>query len=148
MFSHIWSASINSFGSDGSDRGIVDNGDHNIAIDTLFENASISTSSFLSSCFQTLHFLNLQAKRNHSNLCNLSKAKRSTAKPTYYAQLNNPWSQRLRDSTQAEAINEPKRGFAVRACKINVGSDLPQTYQEAVQCCEKRSVDRSFERGI
>ena len=35
------------------------------------------------------------------------------------------------------AGNEPKRGFAVRACKINVESDIPQTYQEAVQCAEK-----------
>ena len=51
--SHIWSASTNFSGSNGSDRGTVDNGDHNIAIDTPLENATISTSFSLSSHSQT-----------------------------------------------------------------------------------------------
>ncbi len=41
--SHIWSASINFSGSNRSDKGTVDNGNHNIATDTPLENASIST---------------------------------------------------------------------------------------------------------
>ena len=63
------------------------------------------------------------------------RPKRSTAKPTDYAQLNNPWNLRLKDDNQAEASTEPKRGFAVRAYKINVGSNTPQNYQE-IQCAE------------
>ena len=47
--SHIWSASANFSISNGSDRGTVDNGDHNIATDTPLENASISASPPLSS---------------------------------------------------------------------------------------------------
>ena len=38
---------------------------------------------------------------------------------------------------QAEASTEPKWGFAVRACKINVESNTPQNYQEAIQFAEK-----------
>ena len=65
------------------------------------------------------------------------RPKRSTAKPTDYAQLNNPWNSRLRDDNQAEASTEPKRGFAVRACKMNVESNTLQNYQEVLQCAEK-----------
>ncbi len=47
--SYIWSAPINFSGSNGSAKRIVDNGNHNIATDTPLENASISTSSSISS---------------------------------------------------------------------------------------------------
>ena len=51
--SHIWSTSANFSGSNGSDKGTVDNGDQNITIDTPLENASVRASSSLSSRFQT-----------------------------------------------------------------------------------------------
>lgn len=47
--SHIWSASTIFSGINGSDRGTVDDGDHNITTDTPLENAFISASSSLSS---------------------------------------------------------------------------------------------------
>lgn len=53
LSAHIWSASTNFSRSNGSNKAIVDNSDHNIANDTSLENASISTSPSLSTCFQT-----------------------------------------------------------------------------------------------
>ena len=47
--SHILSASKKFSGSNRSNKGIGDNGDPNIAMDTPLENASISASSLLSS---------------------------------------------------------------------------------------------------
>ena len=65
------------------------------------------------------------------------RPKQLITKPTNYAQLNDPWNQCLREENQAEASNKPKRGFAVRACKINVRSHTLQNYQKAIQCVEK-----------
>ena len=135
--SDIWSASTNFSGSNGSDRGIVDDGDHNIATDTPLENASISTSSSLSSRSQTPVLPEPQDIAEPEPVVHSGRPKRSAAKPTNYARLNDPWNNCLRNNNQAKASNESKRGFAVRACKINVGNDTPETYQEAIQCAEK-----------
>lgn len=135
--SHISSASINFSGSNGSNKDIADNGDHNIDMDTPLENASISASSSLSSCSQTPTFPEALDLAEPEQLVQSGRPKQSTTRPTNYARLNDPWNQRLRDENQAEASIKPKRGFAVRAFKINVGSDTPQNYQEAIQYAEK-----------
>lgn len=57
LFSHISSASTNFSGSNGSDKVIADNNDHNITMDMPLEKKSISTSSSLSSRSQTPTFL-------------------------------------------------------------------------------------------
>ena len=101
------------------------------------ENASISTSSSLSSRSQTPTLPESPSIAEPEQLVQSGRPKRSTAKPTDYAQLNNPWNSRLRDDNQAEASTEPKRGFAVRACKVNVGINTLQNLQEAIQCAEK-----------
>ena len=51
--------------------------------------------------------------------------------------MNNPWNSRLRNDNQAEASYKPKQGFAICACKINVGSDTPENYQKAIHFAEK-----------
>ena len=51
-FSLIWSASIVFSRSNESNKGTVDNGNHNIAMDTSLENTSIRISSSFSSCSQ------------------------------------------------------------------------------------------------
>lgn len=56
------------------------------------------------------------------------RLKRSTIRPINYAQLNNLWNSHLRDDNQAEASTEPKWGFAVRACKINIRSNTSENY--------------------
>ena len=76
------------------------------------------------------------------------RPKRSAAKPTNYSQLNDPWNNRLRNNNQAKASNEPKRGFAVRACKINVGNNTPETYQEAIQCAEKDQWEEAMKEEL
>ena len=106
-----------------------------IATDTPLENASISTSSSFSSRSQTSTLP--ESQDIAEPVVHSGGPKRFTTKPTNYAQLNNPWNNRLRNNNQAEASNEPRRGFAVRACKINVESDTPQNYQQAIQCAEK-----------
>ena len=105
--SHIWSASTNFSGNNGSDRGTVDNGDHNIATDTLLENAYISASSSLSSRFQTPNLPESPSIAEPEQLVQSGRPKQSKAKPTDHAQLNNPWNPRLRDDNQAEASTEP-----------------------------------------
>lgn len=56
------------------------------------------------------------------------RPKQSTIRPINYAQLNNLWNSHLRDHNQAEASIEPKWEFAVRVCKINIGSNTFENY--------------------
>ena len=128
--SHIWSASINFSGSNGSNKGTVDNGDHNIATDTPLENASISASSSLSSRSQAPILPKSPSIAEPEQLVQSGRPKRSRAKPTDYAQLNNSRNPRLKDDSKG-----PKRGSSVRVCKIIVGSDTPQNDQK-LQCAE------------
>ncbi len=137
LSSQIWSASSNFSGSNGSDEDIVDDGNHKITTDTLLENASISTSSSLSSRSQTPTLPESQDIADQEPVVHSGRPKRSITKPTNYAQSNDPWNNRLRNNNQAKTSNEPRRGFAVRASKINVESDTPQNYQQAIRCAEK-----------
>ncbi len=146
LSSQIWSASSNFSGSNGSDKDIVDDGDHNIATDTPLENASINTSSSLSSRSQTLTLPESQDIADQEPVVHSERPKRSTTTPTNYAQLNDPWNNCLRKNNQAEASNEPRRRFALRACKINVGSDTPQNYQQAIQCAEKDQWEEAMKK--
>lgn len=93
--SHIWSAATNFPGGNGSDRGTVDNGDHNVTNDTPLGNASTSTSSSLCSCSQTP---TLAESLNITEPVQSGRPKRSN-----YVRLNNL---HLRDDTQAEASNK------------------------------------------
>ena len=140
--SQIWSASINFSGSNRSDKGTVDNGDHNIATDNLLENASISASSSLSSPPQTPIPPESPSIAEPEKLVQSGRPKRSRARPTDYAQLNNPRNPRLRDNSI-----EPERGSLVRICKIIVGSNTPRNYQE-IQCAVNRSMGRRYRRGM
>ncbi len=142
--SQIWSASSNFSESHKSDKNIVDDDDHNIATDTTLENASISTSSSLLSHSQTPTLLESQDIADQERVVHSERPNRSTTKPTNYLQLNNPWNNRLRNNDQAEASTEPRRGFAVRACKINIGSDTSQNYQQAIQCAEKNQWEEAM----
>lgn len=144
LSSHIWSASTNFSGSNWSDRGIVDNGDHNIATDNPLENAFLSTSSSVLSRSQTPTLPEPQDIAEPEPIVYSGRPKRLAAKPRNYAWLNYPCNNRLRDNNQAQASNEPKRGFAVRACKINVGNDTPEIYQEAIQCEEKDQCEEAM----
>ena len=65
------------------------------------------------------------------------RPKQSAAKPINYAWLNDLWNNCLRNNNQAKANNKSKKGFAVCACKINMGNNTPKTYQEVIQCTEK-----------
>ena len=121
----------------GVTRGIANNGDYNIVMDTSLNNASISASSSLFSRSQTPIFLKALDLAELEQLVQFGRLKWSTTGPTKYAQLNDPWNQRLRDKNQAKASIKPKRGFAIHACKINVRSDTPQNYQKAIQYAEK-----------
>lgn len=135
--SYISSAFINFSESNGSDKGKADNGDHNIAMNTPLENSSVSASSSLFSRSQTPTFPESPDTAELEQLVQSGRPKQSITKPIDYARLNDPWNQHLRDENRTETGNKPKRGFAVRACKINVGSDTPQNNQEAIQCAEK-----------
>ena len=64
-----------------------------------------------------------------------NQPQRSTVKPTDYAKLHNPWNPRLKKLEDGNS--QQKMGFAVRACKVNLGSDTPQNYQKAVSSPEK-----------
>ncbi len=64
-----------------------------------------------------------------------NRPQRSTVKPTDYAKLHNPWNPRLMKLENGN--NQQKMGFAVRACKPNLGSDTLQNYQQAVSSSEK-----------
>ena len=126
--SHIWSASINFSESNGSDKSIVDNGNHNIAMDTPLENSSISALYSLSSCSQASILLKSLSIAEPEQLTQSRRPKQSRAKPTDYAQLNNLGNPCLKDDSKG-----PKRGSLVRACKIIMGSNTPQNYQR-IQC--------------
>ncbi len=64
-----------------------------------------------------------------------NQPQRSTVKPTDYAKLHNSWNPRLKKLEDGNS--QQKMGFAVRACKVNLGSDTPQNYQKAVSSPEK-----------
>ncbi len=129
-FSHIWSASINFSGSNRSNKGTVDNGDHNIATDTPLENASISASSSLSSRSQAPILPKSPSIAEPEQFVQSGRPKWSRAKLTDYAQLNNSRNPRLKDDSKG-----PKRGSSIRVCKIIVGSDTPQNDQK-LRCAE------------
>lgn len=101
-------------------------------MDTPLKNISISVSSFLFSRSQTPTFPKALDLAKPKQFMQSGRPKQSTTRPTNYAWLNDPWNQRLKDENQAKASINPKWGFAVRACKINVGSDTPQNYQDAI----------------
>ncbi len=60
---------------------------------------------------------------------------RSTVKPTDYAKLHNPWNPHLKKLEDGNS--QQKMGFAFRAFKVNLESDTPQNYQQAVSFPEK-----------
>ena len=76
------------------------------------------------------------------------RPKQSTNKPTNYAQLNDLWNNHLRNNNQAEANNEPRRELGVRACKINMGSDTPLNYQQAIQSAEKDQWEEAMKEEL
>lgn len=82
---HIWSTSTKFSKSNKSKRGTVDNGDHNIALDTLLENAFISASLSLSSCSQTPILSEFPSTMQPEQLTQSGRLKHLTAKPTDYA---------------------------------------------------------------
>ncbi len=64
-----------------------------------------------------------------------NRPKRSMVKPAYYAKIHNPWNPRLKKVE--DGSSQQKKRFAVRAYKVNLGSDTPQNYQQAVLSPEK-----------
>lgn len=102
------SASTNFSGSNGSNKNIADNGDHNIAIDTPLKNISISVSSFLFPRTQTPTFPKALDLAKPKQFMQSGRPKQSTTRPTNYAWLNDPWNQRLKDENQAKASIKPK----------------------------------------
>ncbi len=64
-----------------------------------------------------------------------NRLQKSTVKPTDYAKLHNLCNHCLKKLEDGNI--QQKIGFAVRAYKVNLGSDTPQNYQQAISSSEK-----------
>ena len=75
-----------------------------------------------------------------------NQPQRLMVKPSDYAKLYNWWNPCLKKVEDDNS--QQKRRFAFRKCKVNLGSDTPQNYQQAVLSLEKNPVDRGNARRI
>ena len=76
-----------------------------------------------------------EGSKESEQLGPFNRPQRLTVKPTDYAKLHNSCNLYLKKLENDNS--QQKMRFAVRQCKINLGSDTPQNYQKAVSSPEK-----------